>query len=37
MRKLDSTTLSWNDGGLLSGLQHNTLASLVHFVVYKMN
>ena len=26
-----------NDGGLLSGLQHNALAYLVHFVVCKVN
>ena len=27
----------WNDGGFLSGLQHNALASLVNFVVCKVN
>ena len=34
IRKLKSTTLLQNDGGLLSGLQHNALASPAHFVVW---
>ena len=33
MKKLKNTTLLRNDGTLRSGLQHNALASLVHFVV----
>ena len=33
MRKLKHTTLLQNDGALLSGLQRNALASVVHFVV----
>ena len=37
MRKLKNTTIVRNDGALLSGLQCNALASLVHFVVYKVN
>ena len=36
MRKLKNTTLLHNDGGLLSGLQCNTLPSLVHFVVFPL-
>ena len=31
MTKLNNITLLWNDGGSLSGLQCNALASLVHF------
>ena len=34
IRKLYSATPRRNDGGLLSGLQCNALASLVHFVVW---
>ena len=34
--KLKNTTLLWNDGTLLSGLQCNVLASLVHFVLCKV-
>ena len=30
-----NTTLLWNNGGLLFGLQHNAPASLVHFVTYR--
>ena len=37
MKKLKNTTLLRNDGGFLSGLQRNALASLVHFVVCKVN
>ena len=36
MRKLKNTALQ-NDGGLLLGLQHNALASLVHFAHDKVN
>ena len=36
MRKLKNTAVR-NDGVLLSGLQRNALASLVHFVVCKVN
>ena len=37
MEKLKNTTLLLNDGGLHSGFQRNALASLVHFVVYKVH
>ena len=36
MKKLKNTTLLLNDGGLLSGLQHNA-AFLVHFTCNKVN
>ena len=36
MRKLENTTMPWNDGSLLSGLQRNALASLVHFEYSKV-
>ena len=35
--ELKNTTLLRNDGGLLSGLQRNALASLVHFAHNKVN
>ena len=37
IRELKNTTLLRNDGVLLSGLQCNPLASLVHFVHNKVN
>ena len=37
MQKLKNTTLLQNDDGLLSGLQCNALASLLHFVVCKVS
>ena len=36
-QKLNNTTVLQNNGGLLSGLQHNALSSLVHCVVCKVN
>ena len=36
-RKLRNTTLRQNDEGLLCGLKHNALASLVHFAQNKVN
>ena len=37
MRKLKNTTLLRNNGALLSGLQRNALASLVHFAHNNVN
>ena len=37
LRKLKDTTLLQNDGILLSGTEHNALASLVHFAHDKVN
>ena len=34
MKKIKNTTLLYNNGGLLSDLQHNALAAVIYFVTY---